>query len=414
MNPIPPLWSEEFARSPHPPLRRLRDERPVAYDSSTDLWLVSRYGDVRAVLLDPDTYRPDNALTAVTPLSVSVLRRLASLGFALPCTLANNGTATHPALRRLVAGFFTRRRVAAMAPLVEAWAHECVDRAEQSLDRDGRCDLVAEVAKELPARVLLHLLDIQGVDIATLKIWSAAALELFWGNPEPARQSQIAEEAAGLHRFLQRRVRDSYGRPAHGLLGELARCRVDGRRLSLNEAVGVCYFLLIAGQETTTQLLSTAYWRLIASSTLWRQVTVPAFAATAVEEVLRREPPVTTWRRRAARASVLAGVPIPAQAQLLLMLAGAGSDPEAFDDPERFDPLRADAHRHLAFGLGAHRCLGASLARLETAVAVRVTALRLPDLEADPDTGEPEMLSLLSFRAPQSVWVRRTAIRAGT
>ncbi|MDX2937830.1 cytochrome P450 [Streptomyces ipomoeae] len=115
-----------------------------------------------------------------------------------------------------------------------------------------------------------------------------------------------------------------------------------------------------------------------------------------MEEVLRREPPVTTWRRVTAQATELSGVHLPAGAPLLLMLMGTGSDPELFPFPERMCPHRANIRHHLAFGVGRHRCPGASLARTEAAVALRAAALSLPGIRPAAGTADPPMLSLLS------------------
>jgi cytochrome P450 len=140
---------------------------------------------------------------------------------------------------------------------------------------------------------------------------------------------------------------------------------------------------------------------------VWRRLAEgePGLAAACVEEVLRREPPVTTWRRVTSRPVTLSGVDLPAGAPLLLMLAGTGSDPSAFENPQSFCPGRANARKHLAFGHGRHFCLGAGLARLEGEVVLRTVARGFPDLR--PSSEPPEMLGLLSFRAPLSVRVAR-------
>jgi cytochrome P450 len=172
----------------------------------------------------------------------------------------------------------------------------------------------------------------------------------------------------------------------------------------IRDAAGLCYFLLIAGQETTTQLLCAAFHAVLRDRDLWSRLGEPGLAAACVEEVLRRDPPVNTWRRITAEPVTLSGVDLPAGAPLLLMIAGSGSDPEVFAEPERFCPARPNARRHLAFGYGRHFCLGAGLARLEAEVVLRETARRFPDLRlasAEP----PPMLGLLSFRAPLSVRV---------
>jgi cytochrome P450 len=383
------LFGADFTADPHPDLRRLRADSPVHQEPRTGLWLVSRHADVRAVLADPDAFHPDNALTAVTPIPRPVLRVLARSGFSLPPTLANNGTATHTALRRLVAGFLTPARVATFENRI---AELCEERLTAPRD------LHADLAQDLPCVVLLEVLGVTDVDVPALKAWSTASLELFWGNPSVERQHELAVEAGAFHRWLTARIEAA---EPHGndLFSALVANGTPTR-----EAAGLCYFLLIAGQETTTQLLSTLLTRALGHHDLWQRLATnePGLAAACVEEVLRREPPVTTWRRVTSRPVTLSGVELPAGAPLLLMLAGAGSDPEVFPDPETFCPGRPNARKHLAFGHGRHFCLGAGLARLEGEVVLRTVARRFPDLRLT-STEPPPMLGLLSFRAPLSV-----------
>lgn len=381
-------------------LRSLRDSAPVHRDERTGLWLVSRYDDVRAVLADPVRFHPDNALTAVTPIPRPVLRVLARAGFSLPPTLANNGTDTHGDLRRLVARFLTPARVAAMEPRIARLTAERLDRLT-----GGEVDLHPVLARDLPAIVLMEVMGIdatgggaddQPLDVDALKAWSTASLELFWGDVTVERQYELAKPTAAFHQWLTSRIKaaDPAGDDLFGAL------RAAG--VPIRDAAGLCYFLLIAGQETTTQLLSAAFHAVLRHGDLWSRLDEPGMAAACVEEVLRRDAPVNTWRRIAAEPVTLSGVDVPAGAPLLLMLAGSGSDPEVFPEPERFCPARPNARKHLAFGYGRHFCLGAGLARLEAEVVLRETARRFPGLRlasAEP----PPMLGLLSFRAPLSV-----------
>lgn len=403
---FPDLFDTGFVLDPHPVLAELRRTAPVQYDPKTRLWVVSRYADVRQILLDPDTYLPDNAQHAVAPLSVPALRALARAGFRLPPALANNGGAAHAGLRRVVTRFFNAERVAAAVPLVEQTAREMLADLSERYASGDLCDLTAEYARLLPCRVMMRLLDIADVPAATLVEWSEASLELFYGWPSPERQPQLAESVAEFYEWLTDQVTGAA--PTGGLIGALREHRAEGgESLDVATAVAVCFFVFIAGQSTTGQLISTVLRRTLATPGAWAQAaTDDGFARAWVEEVLRREPPVTSWRRVAAREVELSGVRLPAGAQLLLMLMGTGSDPDVFDEPQRMCPYRANVRHHLSFGVGRHRCPGASLARTEAAVALRTAARLLPDAALAED-GDPPMLGLLSFRAPLRVTVRR-------
>ncbi|WPB87814.1 cytochrome P450 [Streptomyces malaysiensis] len=400
------LFGDGFVRDPYPWLDALRSESPVHYDPVTGLWLVSRYHDARRVLLDPDLFRPDNAQHAVSPLPVAALRVLARVGFTLPPALANNGTPSHPGLRRVVTRFFNAQRVEAAVPVIERIADELLDPVRVRIATTGGCDLFTSFAQVLPCRVLMELLGIQGVDPATLIRWSDASLELFWGRPALERQLELAELVGEFHQWLTATVRSGTA-ASSSFIGALARHRLpNGKALDVETAVGACFFVFIAGQSTTGQLIATVLRRALAESGLWPRAAREAGLAEAwVEEVLRREPPVTTWRRVAVRPTELGGVRLPEGAQLLLMLLGSGSDPAVFPDPEQMCPRRANVRQHLAFGVGRHRCPGASLARMEAAVALRAVARRLPGVRLTAKGAPSPMLGLLSFRAPLHVAV---------
>jgi cytochrome P450 len=395
------LFDESFVWEPHSWLARLRQEAPVHFDPGTGLWVVSRYQDVRRVLLDPVGFHPDNAQNAVTALPVAALRVLARAGFSLPPALANNGGTSHMGLRRLVTRFFNAQRVAAAVPVAEDVAAQLLQGLRKRLESGQPGDLVAEFAHVLPCQVLMRILGVSGADTATLVRWSDDALELFWGRASPERQVALAESVAQFHRWLLDRVSDEVAEQ-DDLTGALSRHLLpDGTPLDPATAVAVCFFVLIAGQSTTGQLIATVLRRALEKPDIWaRSGCEPGFAEAWVEEILRIEPPVTSWRRVAACDVELGGVRLSAGARFLLMLMSAGADPDVFEQPHQLCPHRANVRRHLAFGAGPHRCPGASLARMEAAVALRSAARALPNAVTAMDDARLPMLGLLSFRAP--------------
>lgn len=398
------LFDPDFVDSPEAVLAELRESAPVHFDEITGCWLVSRHADIRSVLSQPALFRPENALTAVTTIDPSALRILARVGFELPATLANNGGASHADLRTLVRQFFAPAAIATALPLIRELAGEAAALVKQDLDASNEADLVAMVTRDLPARVLFALLHLEDVDLPTLKRWSVDSLELFWGNPDVERQRELAVQAAEFYSWLRDRI-TSADPSGPGLFSLLAAHRTaDGKPLRVQESIGICYFLLVAGQETTTQFLSTVLRKLIGQPELWRRMASAGaypdelIASECVEEVLRLETPVVTWRRITTEAVVLGDQLLPANAEVLLMLAGSGLDPDVFVDPELFQPGRDAARQHLAFGFGRHYCLGATLARMEAQEVLLILAHELPDIELVE--ARPPMLGLLSFRAP--------------
>ncbi|WP_433009753.1 hypothetical protein [Kribbella sp. CA-294648] len=343
---------------------------PARYDEELGMWVVDEPGEVREVLLDPETFRPDNAVVAHSPLSVKALRVLSGVGFALPPTLANNAGPSHRPIRAAVARFFSPARVAAVEPLTRRLVAERVAVALADL-RSGPVDLVKAIAAEPPALVVLDMLGLRDVDVPALKAWSRDSLELFWGWPDEDRQLELAHSAAEFNGWLRKRVVAARRLPGEDLFGVLVRLG-----LSDEEVCAVAYFLLIAGQETTTQLISTAFHRMVGRVD---------DAAAVVEEVLREASSVPTWRRVTSGATTVGDVELPAGTPILLGLTGHGGPAD------------------LAFGLGIHRCLGAGLARLEARVALECAAPLLAVVRAAE--AEPPMIELLSFRAPARVLV---------
>lgn len=338
---------------------------PARYDEELGYWVVDDPALAREVLLDPVTFRPDNAVLAHTPLSVKALRVLSGVGFALPPTLANNAGESHRPIRAAVARFFSPARVAAVEPLTRELMGSRVREAAEAVGRGQQVDLVRAVAAEPPALVVLHLLGLTGVDVPALKAWSLDSLELFWGWPAEDRQLELAHSAAEFYAWLRSRTTAARKSPGDDLFGALV-----GLGLTDEEICAVGYFLLIAGQETTTQLISTAFHQMLGRS---------YDAGDVVEEVLREASSVPTWRRVASRDVVVGEVELPAGAPVLLGLSGHGGPAD------------------LAFGIGVHRCLGAGLARLEARVALECAADLLSAVQL---VEEPPMIDLLSFRAP--------------
>lgn len=353
---------------------------------------------VREVLHRPDDFSPANALIAVTPLSGQSLRVLQRARFALPPVLASNDTASHTGIRKVVAGFFTPATVGAIEPRIREIARDAAATAVGLLEADGRVDLVQAVAAYPPAIVMLELLGLPVRDLPELKAWSLDSLELFWGWPDAERQLELAGSAAAFYGWLRELVREAVGSPGRNLFKSLAE-----HGLGTPEICSLGYFLLIAGQETTTQLISTALFRLAEGSAgfAWDNAASGSAARDLIRHVLATESSVPTWRRIAARDTVLDGQRIPAGAEILLELTGNHESPDQASTAQGLGPTAYG----LAFGSGIHRCLGAKLAELEAAVVVQETAAALQGVRlADP---EPEWLRLLSFQAPRMVTIER-------
>ncbi|GAB3956746.1 hypothetical protein GCM10027614_69940 [Micromonospora vulcania] len=214
--------------------------------------VVTRHALVRQVLADPVTFRPDNALDAVTPMPVTALRVLAGHRFRLPPTLANNSGASHPQIRAIVADALHPTRVAAQRDWLTALVRERVTGLAARLDAGGPVDLYADLAADLPLLVLARLVELPDAPVGAVKDFARAALELFWAPLDVDRQLTLATEVGRFHRVLR-----DFAATGGGLAAEL---RAAGQ--SPDVVVGALFFLLVAGQETTSQFLTLLLHRL--------------------------------------------------------------------------------------------------------------------------------------------------------
>lgn len=363
---------------------------------------------VRDVLHRPADFSPANALIAVTPLGGPALRVLQGVRFALPAVLASNETGTHAGIRKVVAGFFTPATVAAIEPRIRELAREAARTAARQLTSADAVDLVAAVAALPPAVVMLELLGLPVRDLPDLKRWGRDSMELFWGWPDEDRQLELAHSAADFYVWLRQLVAESRKAAGRNLFKSLAE-----HGLSTPEICSLGYFLLIAGQETTTQLISTTLFRLLEGSipVKWDDAASDTGSRSAVRHVLVNESSVPTWRRVAAHDTHVGDKTVAAGTGILLELSGnpitSRASAEVPLTPVQTGEHRQAANFNLVFGSGIHRCLGAKLAELEAGVIVHETAAALPLIRVQDRA--PEWIHLLSFQAPRTVSVTNTA-----
>jgi cytochrome P450 len=258
---------------------------------------------------------------------------------------------------------------------------------------------VQTVAAAPPAVVMLELLGLPVRDLADLKRWGRDSMELFWGWPDEQRQLELAHSAAEFYLWLRKLVAETITASGHNLFKSLAE-----HGLSTPEISSLGYFLLIAGQETTTQLISTTLFRLLEGSAPvgWNDAATETGSRTMVRHVLATESSVPTWRRVAAHDTNLDGGLIPAGTEILLELSGNHiTSPGALASqsmPSKTVQRLQSTGYGLVFGSGIHRCVGAKLAELEAAIVVQEVATSLTGIQLRGH--EPEWIRLLSFQAP--------------
>lgn len=379
-----------------------RAEDPVFYHSELGYWIVSRYKDILTIFKHPEIFSSEVTQKPYKPRPSEVQHVLDEGGFAGNFGLSGRVPPDHTRLRRFINKAFTPRRVQALEPHIR----ELTTRMIDAFVHDGRADLVAQLAYELPALVIFTLLGIPERDVPNVKIWANSRVLLNFGDLPVAEQIEHAHNLVRYWQYCVRLVEQRFEQPTDDLPGELVRIYQSGdQSISKHEIASLCYSQLTAGHETTTNLLANGLKELLANRAQWEAICAdPAAIPQAVEELLRFGPPVLTWRRKVTRDTRLAEVELPAGAHVLLLLGSANRDETMFSNAEILDIRRENAKEHLSFGFGIHYCLGAPLARLEARVVLEELTRRLPQLRLVPDqvfTFSPNT----SFRGPQQVWV---------
>ncbi|OII60431.1 cytochrome [Streptomyces sp. CC53] len=368
-------FGPEFNADPYPFYDRMRARGPVhevCDRAGNRFWLIVGHAEAKKALTDPRLSKSAETV-GMTLLDEEVIGRH-MLGLDPP---------DHTRLRRLVAREFTGRRMDALRPRIQDVADGLLDGMAAEPGR--RADLVGAFAFPLPITVICELLGVPTADRDRFRDWS---------NEVVAPTGPDTEKAAvhGLAAYLDALIEDKRRSAADDLLSALLRTSdEDGDRLSATELRAMAYLLLVAGHETTVNLISNGVRALLTHpdqlDVLWDDF---GLLDGAIEEMLRYDGPVETATYRFTREPVpLGGTVIPAGRAVLVGLAAGDRDPGKYPDPDRFD-IRRDPAGHLAFGHGIHFCLGAPLARLEARIALRSLLERFPGLALDPDpSGAP-------------------------
>ena len=375
-DPFDPAWRDD----PYAVYRRLRDESPV-HRSPFGFWVFTRHADCLAILRDrrasSDARNADpermSALRSFDPAQqggmAEVLEEMAPFLFRDP--------PDHTRLRGLVQKAFTPKVVDGLRARIAELCEELVDRMLEQ----GSADLVADFAYPLPVQVIVEMLGVPAEDHATFRTWSEAlarGLDPDFLLPPDAVQQRLA----GILNFVQyfaRLIEERRAEPGDDLLTKLIQAEEEGQALSQGELLSTCILLLVAGHETTVNLVSGGALALLQHP---EQLALlrddPSVSRTAVEELLRYVCPVQLTGRIMTEPIEVGGTDMAAGDFCMLLIGSANRDPAAFDRPEELDITRSE-NPHLGFGFGLHHCLGAPLARLEAQIALG-TLLRRTEL----------------------------------
>src|SRR5688572_7885346 len=381
--PQPNIVSGEFKADPFPFLTQLRASEPVyrtTLPDGTPVWLVTRYNDVLALLRDEHFTK--NRRSALTPEQARKLPWTPPIFRPLERNMLDLDPPDHTRLRSLVHKAFTPQLVDKMRTRLQALADELLDLVGPR----GEMDLIKDYALPLPMTIITEILGVPTKDRDKFHKWSSAVVSLSSPNPTLRVIPSVWRFIRYLRRFIKVRRRD----PRDDLISALIRAEEAGDKLSEDELLAMVFLLLIAGHETTVNLIGNGMLALLQNpGQIERLRADPSLIKSAVEELLRYTSPVfMTSERYALDNATMHDVTIPRGEMILGVIGSANRDETVFDHPNELN-LAREPNKHLSFGQGIHFCLGAPLARMESQIAINTLLERIPNVQLNID---PESL----------------------
>lgn len=373
------VFSPEAIAAPYPAYRRLQAESPRFWNAERGIWVFTRHADVAALLAHPSLSAQKFSAQGLAP---ELRPEFGPLYEMLSRQMLFQDPPRQTRLRTLAAKAFTPRVIERLRTRIQGWTDDFLDTALAK----GPLDVIRDLANPLPTTVIAEMLGVPPEDRNRFKRWSDDFADFLGTDGGDWERSRLF--LPGIYHlmdYLHGVVERTRSGPGDDLLSALIAAEEQGDKLTEEELIANCLLLLVAGHETTTNLIGNGLLALLShpeQAGLLRQN--PALLPTAIEELLRYESPVQ-WTSRIPKETVtLDGTRIEAGQFVMLGLGAANRDPAQFTDPDRLDITRREG-RHLAFGLGVHYCLGAALARMEGQIALGTLLRRFPRLRLAED-----------------------------
>ena len=385
---------------PYPIFSDLRTAGGVVFSEALGAWLVTRYDDVRAILRDTERFSslfPTGPQTGGESLMKGIMElmqdpEMASVLGSVSMTrgraavLLNADPPDHRRQRKLVNPAFRPDRIRGLEPLIRDTATSLMADVVERLKRDGEVDIVATFAVGLPMTIIAHALGVPDHDLATFKRWSDD-LVMPVGNHDPSVEQVrgFVLSTKAFNEYFLARIAERKVQPTDDILSDIANAVIDGEELTDDEQLGMLTQFLVAGNETTTKLITNIIRHLADTPSSRERIDADrSLVEPLVEEMLRIEAPVGGLFRQTKVDVEINGTSIPAGQHLWLLFASANRDECRFAEPDVVDVDRTNVKEHLAFGNGEHFCPGAGLARAEARIATEVVLDRLKNLRLAP------------------------------
>lgn len=361
-------FASEVKEHPYPYYAWLRQEHPVYHNPELGFWAISRYRDVVAAARNVEVF---SSAQGIGPEKVR-----------LPMMITQDPP-EHRRLRSLAGKAFTPRMVTQQ----EGRIRQIVDGLLDTVAAGGSFDLAHDLAYPLPVIVIAEMLGVDPERRDDFKRWSDAVIGTFNGPLQPAAMAQYMQTWQEFRAYFTQKIAERRSDPRDDLITGLIRAEEEGKQLSESEMLNFCLLLLVAGNETTTNLITNGALALFTNFEQAQKLRGrPELIRSMVEEALRYDSPIQGTFRTTTREIEMAGVTIPAGEKVILLWGSANRDPEQFPDPDRFD-IERTPNDHVAFGEYIHYCLGAPLARLEARIATEQILARMRNIRPDPAGG---------------------------
>jgi cytochrome P450 len=370
---------DPLAEDPYAFYHQARQEEPIAFCPPLNAWLVTSYKDIQSILLQPEIFSSRDTLTSPVTFYVGTLEELLQGYLPVPIVLNSDGL-EHTRFRVPLTKAFAPARIRAMEPFVREVANKLID----SFIEHGQTEIVSRFAYPLALEVVLKLLGIPSQDIEQTRIWSQDWLMLMSVQLEEERQAACARNTVMFQKYLAELIVERRNAPQDDLISSLLAYVSGEEAMTETELVITLQGLILAGHESTTNMIGTGLLLLLEHPEQWHALcTHPEYTPQTVEEILRYDAPIQMFARTTTREVTINGVTMPEDASLLLLYGSGNRDEAAFPHADEFQIQRTPNH-HLAFGHGVHFCVGAALARLEGRIAFEVLCQRLPHLRLVP------------------------------
>jgi cytochrome P450 len=392
-----------FLADPYPELDRLRESAPVFYDPGWQRWFVTRHHDVRSCLRDKRLGRNFRHVMSEEEVGAAPLDpRWQAFWDTERWSLLWLEPPEHTRMRRLVAAAFTPRAVEALRAPAAELAHELLE----PLAETGEMELLYDFAQPYSIAVICRMLGVPLDRHRDLLEWSHRMVKMYEFEVPPEAAGTANRAAAEFREYVLELIRERRANPRDDMVTALVDARVDGGRLSDDEIVSTVIVLLNAGHEATVNTLGNGTLAFARHPEQWQRVAagdVPA--ATAIEELIRFDPPLQLFERWVLTDDVVLGdVAIPRGAKIAMLFGSANRDPRVFERPNSFDVGRENAAQHIGFGGGIHVCIGAPLARIELEASVNALRELWPRFEL---VEEPQRTGAFVIWGLQGLRLRR-------